>query len=120
MEKYNFQYCQKIIILSKDRTKVLLCKRNGEADYDGVFSFIGGKMETTDESIVKGIEREKNEEVGKDFKINLYKKFSLNMLFRKKDGNAMVLPHYLAIYESGEVDLNKDEYSEYKLSLIHI
>ena len=39
---YNFQYCQKIVVLSKDKNKVLLCKRKGEADYDGTFSFIGG------------------------------------------------------------------------------
>jgi hypothetical protein len=31
----------------------------------------------------------------------------------KKDGNAMVLPHYYAQYISGEVELN-EEYSEYK------
>ena len=64
MEQYNFQYCQKIVVLSKDRTKVLLCKRKGEADYDGIFSFIGGKMETTDISIIEGLKREKDEETG--------------------------------------------------------
>ena len=46
-----FQYCQKLIVLSEDKTQVLLAKRKGEADYDGVYSFIGGKMETTDESM---------------------------------------------------------------------
>ena len=42
-----FQYCQKLIILSADKSQVLLTKRKGEADYDGVYSFIGGKMENT-------------------------------------------------------------------------
>ncbi|MDA3855399.1 MAG: NUDIX domain-containing protein [Candidatus Woesearchaeota archaeon] len=113
MEEYNFQYCQKIIVLSKDKNSVLLCKRKGEADYDGVFSFIGGKMENTDLSIIEGLKREKDEEVGLDFQVLLYPTFSLNLLFRKKDGNSMILPHYLAIYEKGNIDLN-EEYSEYQ------
>lgn len=113
MEEYKFQYCQKIVVLSKDKTKVLLCKRKGEADYNGVFSFIGGKMETTDETILEGLKREKDEEVGEGFKIKIYTKYTSNVLFRKKDGHSMILPHYLAMYDSGEIDLN-DEYSEYK------
>ena len=114
MEKYHFQYCQKIIIISQDKTKTLLCKRKGEADYDGIFSFVGGKMETTDESLIDGLRREKIEEIGNDFKIKLLQTFSLNKLYRKKDGNTLILPHYLAIYQIGEVHLNTDEYSEYK------
>lgn len=113
MEQYNFQYCQKIVVLSKDKTKVLLCKRKGEADYDGIFSFIGGKMETTDKSLIDGLQREKNEEVGKNFKIKIYPTFSFNLLFRKKAGNAMVLPHYLAVHLKGNIKLN-EEYSEYR------
>ena len=113
MEQYHFQYCQKLVVFSKDLSQVLLCKRKGEADLDGVFSCIGGKMETTDPSILEGMRREKNEEVGEDFKIKLYPTYSHNLLFRKKDGNAMILPYYMAIYESGEVKLN-DEYSEYR------
>ena len=113
MEKYNFQYCPKIVIVSSDLTKVFLCKRKGERDYDGVFSFIGGKMERTDASIIAGLSREKNEEVGSGFKIELYPTFSLNLLFQKKDGSPMILPHYLAIYKEGEVNLNAEEYSEY-------
>lgn len=38
---------------------VLLAKRRGEADYDGVFSFIGGKLESTDGGLVQGLRREK-------------------------------------------------------------
>lgn len=52
MPNYNFQYCQKLIVISPEKDTVLLCKRKGEADYDGVFSFIGGKMETSDISIM--------------------------------------------------------------------
>lgn len=112
-EKYNFQYCPKIVVLSADRTKVLLCKRIRETDYDGVFSFPGGKMETGDASIVDAIRREKNEELGPDFKIKLYTTFSTSVLFKKQDGSYMVLPHYLATHEDGEVVLNQQEYSEY-------
>ena len=52
-----FQYIQKLVVLSSDRQSVLVAKRKGEADYDGTFSFIGGKMETTDESLIAGMKR---------------------------------------------------------------
>ncbi len=113
MQKYNFQYCQKIVVYSKDESSVLLCKRKGEADFDGTFSFIGGKMETTDKSLINGLQREKNEEVGSDFKIKVFPYFTTNVSFVKKDGNAMILPHYYAIHMEGEIVLN-EEYSEYK------
>ena len=114
MDKYNFQYCPKVVVVSKDETEVLLCKRKGENDYDGTFSFAGGKMEITDQSITEGVRREKNEELGENFKVKLFQTFNLNILFRKKDGNAMILPYYFAIHQEGEVELNHDEYSEYK------
>jgi ADP-ribose pyrophosphatase YjhB (NUDIX family) len=113
MDQYNFQYCQKIVVFSKDVEQVLLCKRKGENDYDGVFSFIGGKMEITDESIIAGLQREKNEEVGENFKIKVYPTFTTNAFFRKKDGSSMILPHYYAQHFDGEIELN-EEYSEYK------
>ena len=40
MDKYSFQICQKIVVFSKDHTKVLLCKRKGEPDFNGIFSKI--------------------------------------------------------------------------------
>jgi|SRR3989344_2024693 len=113
MDKYSFQNCQKIVVFSKNKSKVLLCKRKGEADYDGVFSFIGGKMERTDKSILAGLKREKDEEVGSSFRIKIYTTYSINHHFIKKDGSHMILPHYYAIYNSGSIHLNK-EYSEYK------
>lgn len=113
MTKYCFQYCQKVIVFSKDKKSVLLCKRKGESDYDGTFSFIGGKMEVSDELILAGLKREKNEEVGEGFKIKIFPIFTHNVLFRKSDGNSMILPHYLAIHESGEIQLG-EEYSEFK------
>lgn len=113
MNQYLFQYCQKIVVLSSDQTKVLLCKRKWEADYDGVFSFIGGKMETTDDGIIAGLKREKDEEVGTQFKVQIFHTLSYNTFFRKKDGNAMILPHYLAIHVEWDIELN-EEYSEYK------
>jgi 8-oxo-dGTP pyrophosphatase MutT (NUDIX family) len=114
MDKYAFQYCPKLVVLSEDLTKVLLCKRKGEADYDGTFSFIGGKLEVNDGSIAEGIKREKDEEVGETFQLNLYDTFSLDILFRKKDGSSMIVPHYLALHTSGDITLNTEEYSEYK------
>ena len=111
MSQYSFQYCQKLVIFSKDKTKILLGKRKGEADYDGVFSFFGGKMETKDASILVGLKREKDEELGENFLIDVYPLFTHNLFFTKADGRKMILPHYYAVYKSGEVTLN-EEYSE--------
>lgn len=108
-----FQYCQKLVVLSADKASVLLAKRKGEADYDGTYSFIGGKMETTDESLLAGMQREKDEEIGASAKIKVLPNETYNVLFRKKDGNTIVLPHVACVYVSGDIDLS-DEYSEYK------
>lgn len=111
--KYCFQYCQKLVVLSDDRRKVFLAKRYGETDYDGTWAFIGGKMETSDPSIIEGLRREKNEEVGNNFHLKIYPLATNNLLFKKQDGSSMVLPHYLAVHAGGEVKINREEYSEY-------
>lgn len=113
MSEFDFQYCQKIVVFSKDVKSVLLCERKGENDYDGVYSFIGGKMEHKDESLVDGLRREKNEEVGEKFKIEIYPLFATSVLFRKKSSDLMVLPHYYARYLEGEINLN-EEYSDFQ------
>ena len=113
MQRYSFQYCQKLVVLSADKTAVLLAKRMGEADYDGTWSFIGGKMETSDETLVAGMQREKNEEIGAGVQLRILPHETYNLLFRKKDGNSMVLPHIAGQYISGNIHLN-DEYSEYR------
>ena len=112
--KYNFQYCQKLIVFSEDWGKVLLARRQGEADYDDAFSFIGGKMDTSDESILVGLAREKNEEIGASAKVRVYQPATNNLFFRKKDGSSMILPHYLARFMGGEIMLNEEEYSEFR------
>jgi len=117
LEKYNFQYCQKIVVFSSDMKKVLLCKRRGENDYDGTYSFIGGKMEVSDDSLILAMEREKNEEVGSEFKIKVYTDFSHNLIFKKRSGDYMILPHYFAKYVEGDIVLN-EEYSEYAWVLV--
>lgn len=108
-----FQYCQKLIILSADKQSVLLAKRKGEADYDGIFSFIGGKMETTDADMVAGMKREKNEEIGTNAKVKILPYETYNVFFRKKDGNSMILPHIAGVFVSGNIAIN-EEYSGYK------
>ncbi len=113
MDRYAFQYCQKMVVFSKEGKRVLLCKRKGERDYEGIFSFIGGKMEVKDRSIIEGLRREKNEEVGRLFKVKIYPTFVTQAFFRKSDGNSMVLPHYYAQHVSGKVKLN-EEYSDYQ------
>ncbi len=113
MNKYNFLYCQKIVVFSSDMNSVLLCKRKGEEDYNKIYTFIGGKMETTDKDIVVAMQREKNEEVGEGFKIELCPQFSINLSFQKKNGDFVILPHYYSRHLSGDVRLN-EEYSNYK------
>lgn len=109
----HFHYCQKLVIISEDMSKVLLARRKGKADYDDTYSFIGGKMETTDASILAGMKREKDEEIGKQAKIKILPNETYNTFYRKKDGNSMILPHIAGVYVSGKIVLS-DEYSDYK------
>lgn len=109
----HFQYCQKLVVIDKKTNSVLLARRKGEADYDGVYSLIGGKMETTDGGIIEGMRREKEEEIGKKAVVYVAANVSYNVFFKKSDGNSMILPHYYAEYEGGEIEIN-EEYSDYK------
>lgn len=111
--KYAFQYCQKIVLFSEDKSKLFLAKRKDEADYDGTFALIGGKMENSDRSIVEGLKREKDEEIGNQTKIRIYPESTHNLLYKKNDGSMMILPHYLAYFVGGKIELNEGEYSEY-------
>jgi 8-oxo-dGTP pyrophosphatase MutT (NUDIX family) len=108
-----FQYCQKLVICRKNGSEVLLAKRQGEADYDATYTFIGGKMETTDRGIVEGLLREKCEEIGTTARIRVCPHFSYNVHFVKKDNSAMILPHYYAEYIEGAIVLS-EEYSDYQ------
>lgn len=113
MDRYSFQVCQKIVVLDRDRQRVLLVRRTGEADLDGVFSLIGGKLETDDASILEGLRREKVQEVGPDAKLRIMvHRGCYCLLFRKRDGSMMYLPYYAAIYDGGDIALNPKEYSE--------
>lgn len=112
MNELMFQYCPKLAVLNRAGTEVLLCRRKGEQDYDGVFSLIGGKMEHGDDSIIAALHREMSEEVGVDFKVDVLPYPSIDVFFVKKDGNRMILPHFLAYHISGDIVLN-NEYSEY-------
>ncbi len=113
MSKYCFQLCQKLVVFSADLSAVLLCRRKDEDDYDGVFSFVGGKMEATDDTLLEALRREKDEEVGEEFKLKVAMVFTANRFFSKKDGAKMILPHYFAMHVKGPVVLSA-EYSEYK------
>ncbi len=113
--QYLFQYCQKLVVFSADKQAVLFARRKGEADFDNYWSLIGGKLETTDGDIVPGIKREKDEEVGDTFRLRVAPLVSCyNVHYQKKDGTHMILPHYIALHIGGEVQLNDQEYSDYK------
>lgn len=60
-----------MIVFNQDFSAVLLAKRQGEQDYDGVFAFIGGKLETTDGGLIEGLRREKDEEIGADARVSV-------------------------------------------------
>lgn len=54
-----FQFCPKFVLFDSSLQKVLLCKRNGEADYNDTYSLPGWKVENSDSDIRKGMQREK-------------------------------------------------------------
>lgn len=111
---YSFQYCQKIILFNSEQTAVLLARRKGELDYDGIYSFIGGKLETADGGIIAGLKREKDEEIGEGVRVRVCPFFSCyNAYFIKQDGSAMILPHYYAVHQAGDIIIN-EEYDDYK------
>lgn len=113
MNELFFQYCPKMVVFNEGLDKVLLARRKGEQDYDDTFSFIGGKIETSDGGIINGIRREKNEEIGTDATIRIAPMPVFNAYFQKRDGSSMILPHHICIYLGGNINLN-DEYSEYQ------
>lgn len=113
MNELFFQYCPKLVVFNETFDKVLLAKRKGEQDYDGIFSFIGGKLETSDGGIIEGIKREKTEEIGSNAKIQIAPMSVFNVYFQKKDGSSMILPHHICKFISGTIELN-EEYSEYR------
>lgn len=107
-----FQYCQKIVLLRHDGAEVLLARRTGEADYNQTYALIGGKLEITDGSILEGLQREKNEEIGRSVRINVCPFLSYNVYYVKKDGQHMIVPHYYAEYLGGKIHLS-DEYDDF-------
>lgn len=109
----HFQFNQKMVLLNAEKTAVLLAKRQGESDYDATFVFTGGKLEVTDEDIIDGLKREKDEELGTDCRVRVCPKLSWNVLFRKADGNSIIVAHFPASFVSGAVVLS-DEYSEFQ------
>jgi ADP-ribose pyrophosphatase YjhB (NUDIX family) len=112
-DQLSFQYCPKLAVFSADHDSVLLCRRKGETDYDNTYSFVGGKMEHQDSSIIDAIRREKNEEIGRDFQLALLPYYSIDIFFMKADGGRMILPHYYARHTAGGIELN-NEYSRYQ------
>lgn len=70
-------------------------------------------MENMDGSFIAGLQREKNEEVGEEFKTEIYPTFTVNSLFKKNSGDFMVLPHYYARHINGDIHLN-EEYFDFK------
>lgn len=107
-----FQYCQKIVLFRNNDTEILLARRKGEADYDDTYSCVGGKLEATDGGIVEGLKREKDEEIGTSAKLSILPTLSYNLYFVKKNGMHMIMPHYYAEFQEGEIRLN-DEYHGY-------
>lgn len=111
-QQYNFQYCQKLVLFDKEE-RVLLARRKDEVDYNDTYSFIGGKLETTDGGLIEGIRREKRQEIGRKALILVAPQLSYDVYYTKRDGSAMVLPHIYSRYIGGEIELG-NEYSDFK------
>lgn len=101
----------KLAIVHQHEGKVLLCRRANETDLNGVFTFIGGKMELADADIVETLRRERDEEIGPDVRLRLLHTYSIITEYRRLDGLRQILPHYLAFYVGGRIALSS-EYSE--------
>lgn len=93
--------------------ELLLARRQGEADLDSVYTLVGGKIEHSDKSILSGVFRELSEEIGTKVQLRVLASFTTAAEFTKADGSRMILPHYLAEYTSGDIELS-DEYSEFE------
>jgi len=113
MSQNLFHYCAKFVVFDPTFTQILLCKRKWEADFNEIFSFPWGKIENSDGDIRKGMQREKNEELWDKCFIRLYKDFCRFAYYVKNDGNHMILPHHICVFEGGEIQIN-EEYSGYK------
>lgn len=92
-----------------------MARRANEADHDNTFSLIGGKTETTDGDLVAGLKREKDEEIGPSARVKVCWRMSCYQVwFQRADGRCMVLPHHVAIFAGGDIQLNPEEYTEYR------
>lgn len=109
----HFQFNQKMVLFNAQKDAVLLAKRQGEADYNATFTFTGGKLEVSDRDFIDGLQREKDEELGVTCKVRICPLLSWNVMFRKADGNSVIVAHFPAIYVRGDIHLS-DEYSEYQ------
>lgn len=111
-QQYLFMFCQKLVIFNESLDSIFIARRKNEADFDGIYSFICGKLEAADNGIVRGAKREKDEEIGKRALVDVLFSESFNVHYTRKDGYQMILPHYPAIFRGGEIVLS-DEYSRY-------
>lgn len=112
MRALTVELCPKLVVVDEGRDALLLCRRHGEEDLDGHFSFVGGKLEEDDQSLLSGIAREIREELGGSVRLDVLLPFSVDVLFTKSSGVRMTLPHFYARYVGGELALNAEEYSE--------
>lgn len=106
-----YQYCPKVALFYDDT--VLLARRVGEADLNGLYSLVGGKIEHSDPLVTDGIFRELTEEIGHSVAGELLATFCVPVEYTKKDGSRMILPHYYAHYLGGNITLNPAEYTDY-------
>jgi 8-oxo-dGTP pyrophosphatase MutT (NUDIX family) len=113
--KYFHFFVGKLAIFRNEggRWHVLVTKRHGEKEYDNTFSFPGGRKEVADTEIIDNLRREKAEELGSDFKINIFPDVATTLAFTRKDGIPVVGAVFPALYDRGEVRLGRG-YSEYR------
>jgi 8-oxo-dGTP pyrophosphatase MutT (NUDIX family) len=108
-----YQCVQKLLVVDEQSSRVLLCQRRGEADLDGIFTLIGGKLEHGDEDLVAGLRREKDEEVGAAVRLSVLTTYATFAEFTKADGSKQILPHYYAVYRGGDIEIS-EEYASFQ------
>ncbi len=110
-----YQVCPKVAIFYQGR--VLIAKRQSETELNETYTLVGGKLEHTDKTILAGIRRELQEEIGNDCSIRLLKTFAVVVEYIKQDGSRMILPHFYGEFLRGTISLSK-EYSDFQWVLI--
>ena len=109
--RFAYEVCPKIAVFSGER--VLVARRTREEELDGVYTLVGGKLETSDRDVLAGIHRELREELGGGLIVRILTTYAVMDEFTKRGGVRMVLPHYYGELSGGSIVVGS-EYSDFR------